>query len=81
MTTYLRARIILTIAAILTVTGGTTTAAELQYRGAVTLDSTEQCTLTAQAIDPVFRIDVALTASYGQRTSITLEKLAREYAN
>jgi len=66
MTTYLRTRIILTIASILAVTTGTATAAELQYRGAVTLEDTEQFTLAAQDIDQVFRIDVALPASYGQ---------------
>ena len=66
MTTYLRTRIILTIAAILAVTTGTASAAELHYRGAVTLERTEQFTLTAQTIDQVFRIDVALPPSYGQ---------------
>lgn len=66
MLTNLRSRIILTIAVIIALTIGTASAAELQYQGPVTLEGTEQFTLTAQAIDQVFRIDVALPSSYGQ---------------
>jgi predicted dienelactone hydrolase len=66
MPAYLRSRITLTIAAIISLTIGTASAAELQYQGPVTLEGTEQFTLAAQAIDQVFRIDVALPSSYGQ---------------